>query len=65
MSLNQSIFEYCKMMKVNGFIEKLWTHNGFVYFKFKDRCKENPKKVINYQTIFLIQMILIRHIEIT
>ena len=44
---NQSIFDCCKMMKmmkVNGSIEKLWTHNGFVYFKYKDCSEENPKK---------------------
>ena len=39
------------MMKNNGSIERLWTFNGFVYFKYKDGG-ENSKKVVTYEELY-------------
>ena len=41
-----------KKMKENGSIEKLWTYNGIVYFKYKDSRRENPKKLYRYEDLY-------------
>ena len=49
MSLQSIHFDDCKMMKVNGSINKLWAQ---WFCKYKDCCGENPKKVIHYDKLY-------------
>ena len=48
----QSIFDYCLKMKRAGIIEKLWSYNGIVNFKYKDDRFETPKKLLHYDDLY-------------
>ena len=47
---NKSIFNYCVKMREEGKIDKLWTYNGTVHFKFK----EDPtiQKCFHYDDLY-------------
>ena len=39
-------------MKRAGIIEKLWSYNGIVNFKYKDDRFETPKKLLHYDDLY-------------
>ena len=48
----QSIFDFCQKMKRSGVIEKVWSYNGIVNFKYKDASFETPKNTLHYDELY-------------
>ena len=48
---NRSVFNECQKLKREGLIEKFWTRNGFVRFKFSDN-EERPVQINHSDELF-------------